>query len=534
MVIETPRTKALCGQGSWYDAVHGAVNRAALSQPSSRSLRYDDPAAVVKEQRFSEAAAVDPAVVLLCQQPAARGRCVIESVLDTGPGPESIATLTAIDPLALDDSGRLLLVEAWERQSGWLAVQQQRVLVAAGEAAEVGDADDPAGLASDFLPVEVATRLGVSHQSAQRRIAVAEVLNRRLRFTRSLLEAGRWTMQHVSAMVDETETLSDEQARWVDHEVVTAWQEGHATTPSRVRARAKRARIAVDAFAAELAHARAAETTTEMAHYPSSEGMSTLETRLPADDAQVVWKALTARGRTLRDAARQAAKSDSSVLEPPRRDLAYWRARALVDLADQALADPKAPTFQGKRRVEIGVVVSLDTLLRLDENPAELTGYGPIPAQVARDLAGDAEWRRWVSEPVSGHLLDYGRTTYRPPQELVDYLLVRDNTCTFPGCSVPAWRCDLDHSVAWSEGGDTAAWCMGAVCRRHHNHRTHGVLGRWRISRDRRGGLQWISPLGVVHRIPPRQVLPLFTHEPPVPPPRPAVPDHKLPEEPPF
>jgi hypothetical protein len=154
----------------------------------------------------------------------------------------------------------------------------------------------------------------------------------------------------------------------------------------------------------------------------------------------------------------------------------------------------------------------MDTLLRMNEDPAELTGYGPIPAQVARELASDAQWRRWVTDPVHGHLLDYGRSTYRPRQELVEYLIARDNSCTFPGCGVPAWRCDIDHTNTWSEGGETAAWCMGAVCRSDHNHRTHGG---WKVTRDKLGLLRWISPLGRIHNVLPRQVLPTFTGDPP-------------------
>ena len=59
----------------------------------------------------------------------------------------------------------------------------------------------------------------------------------------------------------------------------------------------------------------------------------------------------------------------------------------------------------------------------MDQRPGELAGYGPIPATVARTLAGDpaSTWHRLVHDEL-GHLIDYGRSTYRPPQDLIDFV----------------------------------------------------------------------------------------------------------------
>ena len=48
----------------------------------------------------------------------------------------------------------------------------------------------------------------------------------------------------------------------------------------------------------------------------------------------------------------------------------------------------------GIRTAQLHVVVDLPTLLHLAEHPAELPGFGPLPASVARELAGDTAWRR--------------------------------------------------------------------------------------------------------------------------------------------
>ena len=53
-------------------------------------------------------------------------------------------------------------------------------------------------------------------------------------------------------------------------------------------------------------------------------------------------------------------------------------------------------------KVAVQVVIDLPALLGLAEHPAELVGYGPLPAPVARALARDATWTRLVTEPVTG------------------------------------------------------------------------------------------------------------------------------------
>jgi hypothetical protein len=146
------------------------------------------------------------------------------------------------------------------------------------------------------------------------------------------------------------------------------------------------------------------------------------------------------------------------------------------------------------------VTVDLPTLLHLADNPAHLVGCGPLPASVARGLAGDAAWRRLVTEPVTGHLLDYGTTTYRPPQPLVAYITARDRRCVFPGCENPQCGCDLDHAIPHPIGHTSATNC-GLLSRRHHRLKT---FRPWKIKRHPDGSATWTSPTGLTHHVPPR------------------------------
>jgi hypothetical protein len=121
-------------------------------------------------------------------------------------------------------------------------------------------------------------------------------------------------------------------------------------------------------------------------------------------------------------------------------------------------------------RPAIQVTVAASTLLGHDEQPGDLAGHGPIPAAVARRLAADqtGTWRRLLTDPATGQLLDYGHTTYRPPRDLADFVMARDQVCTFPGCRRRAHRCELDHRTPYQHGGPTNPENLAALCKRHH------------------------------------------------------------------
>ena len=122
-------------------------------------------------------------------------------------------------------------------------------------------------------------------------------------------------------------------------------------------------------------------------------------------------------------------------------------------------------------RAEIQVIVSLDTLLGLADDPAEVPGLGPVPAEAARALACDGAWRAWVSD-ATGAITATGTQSYVPSAALARLIRAREPRCRFPGCHQPAMRCDLDHAIPWPQGATSAA-NLGPLCRRHHNLKTH-------------------------------------------------------------
>ena len=147
----------------------------------------------------------------------------------------------------------------------------------------------------------------------------------------------------------------------------------------------------------------------------------------------------------------------------------------------------------------VQVTVTLETLLNLANDPAHLTGYGTITAEVARALAFQPKstWRRLITDPRTGTLLDYGRTKYRPPSPLADHVIARDVTCAHPGCTRAAENCDLDHLLPFPLG--TTCECnLRPRCRRHHRikHETDWQVDLSNDTDDPDGTLITVTPTG--------------------------------------
>jgi len=267
-------------------------------------------------------------------------------------------------------------------------------------------------------------------------------------------------------------------------------------TPAQVanNVRTTLARFAPEEFENAVAQAR---DTRRVSCYRESDGISTIVAILPAQDAQIIMSAIESFVLREENAPGSDARSDA-------RNMDMKRADALTALATWALAQSSDDVRPHRRPITVNVTVDLPTLLGLAQNPGQLAGYGAIPASLARSLASEGQWRRFITDPTTGALLDFGRESYEPPQPLVDFLLARDRTCRFPGCRAPARLADLDHAQSWESGGKTSAENLGALCRRHHRLKTHGG---WQLESKSDGACIWTSPDGKSYCVPARDVL---------------------------
>ncbi|MFL6128148.1 MAG: DUF222 domain-containing protein [Mycobacteriales bacterium] len=360
-------------------------------------------------------------------------------------GPELAASLAVVDSTTVDDAALVDALCGWERLASWAAAGQLTALAELARRRRPGPSPGSAdqghpGLpsVSEFAVDEVAAALRLSRCAAGTRLHVAVEVAQRLPETAAALHRGDLDLLKVRRIVEATAPLPAGAASLVERRVLPR---AATQTLGQLRTSLMRAVLAVDPADAEERHRRAVA------------------------DRRV-------GGSGVRDAG-----------------------------GDRA-AGAGLPAGDGERaggvrlRAEVQLTVPAGTVLGLSDEPGELAGHGPVPASMARRLAAHGTWRRILTDPLSGAVLDVGRRSYLPPVPLAEHVRARDRTCRFPGCRQPARRCDLDHTVPYPRGS-TAAGNLAALCR--HHHRLKHLAG-WRVEQPEPGVLVWTSPAGHRYR----------------------------------
>ena len=454
---------------------------------------------------------------------------LVSRLLAAAPGIDTLTSLNAIDPFDLPAAARIDYLSALERQISWLQAMMQRAIVAvAGE--EGSKSEDIFTGVDDAEREDVATALRMSTGTAQIRIDVARTLVNHLPNVCSALAMGEISPAHATVIARESASaIRDGMGPahiYSIEQSALAYAEFHTPTQVANKVRTTIAKLAPEPFEEIAERAR---DTRRVSCFREVDGLSTIVAILPAEDAQIVMKAIenfihaqvanesiTLNAHGVNGAAGGGAAgvgaagvasdflNDSDVEPGQHRSMDMKRADALTSIAAWSLQQNTVDVKLHRRPVTVNVTIDLPTLLGLAENPGQLAGYGAIPASVARALASDGKWQRFITDPQTGTLLDFGRESYEPPQALIDFLIARDRTCRFPGCRHSAARADLDHAKSWESGGETSAANLGALCRRHHRLKTHGG---WKLKSHSDGACTWTSPLGKIYEVPARPML---------------------------
>jgi HNH endonuclease len=85
-----------------------------------------------------------------------------------------------------------------------------------------------------------------------------------------------------------------------------------------------------------------------------------------------------------------------------------------------------------------------------------------------------------------------------PPLWMPEQVILRDQHCVFPWCATDARACDLDHVIAYDDGGTTSPLNLAPLCRHHHRAKTRR---RWRYRRDPDGTYVWTGPHDRTYRV---------------------------------
>ncbi|TJY69529.1 HNH endonuclease [Arthrobacter sp. CAU 1506] len=150
----------------------------------------------------------------------------------------------------------------------------------------------------------------------------------------------------------------------------------------------------------------------------------------------------------------------------------------------------------GNTTASVAVTAPLTTLLGLAEDPGELTGYGLIPPEMTRNLTALAKSWLIVLTDDYGQAIAAAKDLRTPPEWLKRLVRLHDRHCRDFGCTVPADQCEIDHTIAWEDGGKTVLENLTARCKPGHKTKHHGG---GTVTQDHDGTLHYTTRSGHTH-----------------------------------
>ncbi|HTY28041.1 MAG TPA: DUF222 domain-containing protein [Mycobacterium sp.] len=371
----------------------------------------------------------------------------------------------------------------------------------------------------DATAAEVSAALGLTPGRASGEMHLSQALRHRLPRVAALFMAGRLSYRLCSAIAWRTDLVVDEEALGLIDaalaEVALNW--GPISDYKLEQA----IDVWIDRYdpgALRRSRATARSRDVQLGSRDEEAGTTAMTGRLYSTDAEVLDRRLTQMAH--------------GVCDDDPRTIAQRRADALGALAAGAdrlacaCGSPGCPSGDDDGRassVVIHVLAEADALdgapdpamsgepesrpvtrdtplaeaLAPDPEPeptakpgtAVITGRGGIvpPALLAQMIRSGAKvrhLRRPSDKPEPG---------YRRSAALAEFVRLRDLTCRFPNCDVPAEFCDIDHTIPWP-WGPTHPSNLACKCRKHHLLKTF-----WPGWSDRQlpdGTVVWTTPAG--------------------------------------
>jgi hypothetical protein len=400
-----------------------------------------------------------------------------------------MATIALIDDASYDVLDAI--ADADRAIASLAAVKARLVHMAHAQIAQAAVARPTTGgpsaseMARQLLVAELAAMLRIPGGSAAQLVAESRMLVGDLPETLAALTAGEISYRHAATVVDNAVSLPGV-ARG-EYEVAVLGAARRLNT-SRFREAARR---------------------TRERHHPESLGtrrLTALEQRSvaaePARDAMAYLSVYGSAEKIIAidDRLDRLAAAMRSPEDP--RTFAQLKADVFCDLVLKGEVPGELPTGI---RPQVLVTVPALTLLGLDDEPATLEGFGPIPADLARLLAADApSFVRLLTHPETGTVLSVGRDRYTIPADMRLFLRARDETCRGVGCGRRAGSSDVDHAHEWAGGGPTSVDNLAHLCRGDHTRKTRL---RWTAQHLAGGTIEWTTPFGRTYRTEPSTVI---------------------------
>lgn len=343
------------------------------------------------------------------------------------------------------------------------AAGQARAAVAldASRRAAEAAAGVPAARRGRGVAHEVALARRDSPARGGRHLGFAKALVHEMPHTLAALECGVLSEWRATLIVRESACLDVQDRRALDAELCADPANLDGMGDARVAAAAKAIAYRLDPHAVVGRAARAEQDRTVTIR-PAPDTMTYLTALLPVAQGVSVYAALRREAD-----ARGDGRSRGQVM-----------ADTLVERVTGRSAAAPTP-------VAVNLVLSDETLLGGDDAPADLAGYGPIPAAVARAMIGGAvtdrrsraTLRRLYAHPRAGALVAMESRARIFPRGLAAFIGLRDQRCRTPYCDAPIRH--RDHAEPWADGGSTAAHNGLGLCE---NCNYAKQAAGWRVS----------------------------------------------------
>lgn len=348
-------------------------------------------------------------------------------------------SMTMFDPEA-SEAALVERISAMERMKSAAAADQARATAALEEKRRRAEADAevPAARRGKGLASEVGLARHDSPNRGAQHLNVATALVRDMPHTLAALETGVLSEWRATLIVKESACLSAADRRALDAELCADQNALAGMGDARITRRAKSIAYRLDSEAV-VERAKRAPNERRVTIRPAADAMAYLTALLPMAQGMSVHAAL----------AREADTNDDD------RSRGQVMADTLVERVTGQAADAPTP-------IAVNLVITDETLLDAGTEPAQVAGYGPIPAGIARqiiygavaDPRSGATLRRLYRQPTTGALVAMESRARLFPTALAAFIAFRDDICRTPYCNAPIRH--TDHADPHTRGGPTS------------------------------------------------------------------------------
>jgi hypothetical protein len=395
--------------------------------------------------------------------------------LDTmEPGPYLAVILASIDVTNVSDYDRIVVLRAHQRMASHYAARVYEDMASVTSA--MPEANDRPDMAAEFAAAEIRAALHLTRRSADVELAFALELQERLPRLASMLGSGELDVRRAKTIERGTTHLTPTAARAIVDRVAEI---APRLTSGELAARIRRLCIDIAPGDAEERYARSVSDRRVVMEATEAGTANLLGFNLPPGRVAAVTRRINMIARSLR------GRGEARTMDQLRSDV----------FLDLLLGGQRRGTGGGA----VDIRVDLDTLACLVDHAGDLGGYGPVIADMARQVADEqerAEWRFTVTDTKTAEAVLTGTTRRRHTASQRRAIESRAPTCVFPGCRMPAAACDIDHRIPWARGGATSLENGHPLCR--HDHRIRHDAG-WTYRRLSDGTYRWVSRLGHVY-----------------------------------